>query len=82
MPNYEVVTTVTTIEGAKPQVGKFEKDLSKFSTIQVVQQLANVCENTVAHAYVESGGRFAVSFCGFLCVMTCENNGFCQHYKS
>lgn len=30
MPNYEVVTTVTTIEGAKPQVGRFENDLSKF----------------------------------------------------
>lgn len=30
MPNYEVVTTVTTIEGEKPQVGKFENHLSKF----------------------------------------------------
>lgn len=49
MPNYEVVTTVTTIEGEKPQVGKFENHLSKF-VVQVGESLANVCENTVAHA--------------------------------
>lgn len=30
MAKYEVVTTVTTIEGEKPRVGKFENHLSKF----------------------------------------------------
>lgn len=48
MAKYEVVTTVTTIEGEKPRVGYFENNLSKFCDREKCEA-ARKCENTVAH---------------------------------
>lgn len=64
MAKYEVVTTVTTIEGEKPRVGHFENNLSEFCDRANVKQQENVkiqLRTFMSHMEEELSVRLVVS---------------------